>query len=407
MASQTREAKERAKRRKETMEEALKSKDFYDPRPLLNNNADINLIWGQRSNGKTYAYLKHALETYRDTKRTFVYVRRWAEDIVVKNMAKLMSPLPIEEIFGKGFIVKFWQGAFTLHDEREDIDEADREEPQVIGWAIALNQVAHTKSQTFVGVKILILDEFLQLSTERNLKDEFDAWEQTISTVLRITNDAEIYLLGNSVSKYTPYFTPYGIDPNSMNQGDIKVIELPNEFGEPTKVCAEWCKYNPKIGERTSKYVRGSKMAKTGEWEIQDVANIPHTDNEIADEKLLCSMLDTQQGITLGIFLRHSQWKTFEIINGIYTEKLHEREFLVIRKTQRKHSYYHLTTVKDLSYSTWTNWKDMVKDILDCTQIDIMKELKMGRVFCEDMFCADYFYHTYVNYLDVSMRDLL
>ena len=101
MASQTREAKERAKRRKETMEEALKSKDFYDPRPLLNNHADINVIWGQRSNGKTYAYLKNALETYRDTKRTFVYVRRWAEDIVVKNMAKLMSPLPIEDIFGK------------------------------------------------------------------------------------------------------------------------------------------------------------------------------------------------------------------------------------------------------------------------------------------------------------------
>lgn len=407
MAAKTKEEKERDKRREASIAEALKSKDFYDPRTLLGKHADINVIWGQRSNGKTYAYLKHALETYKDFKRTFVYVRRWAEDITVKNMAKLMDPLPVEKIFGKGFVIKFWRGAFTLYDEREDIDDDDRQPPEVLGWAIALNQVAHTKSQTFINVKILILDEFLQLKTERILKDEYDAWEQTISTVLRTTNDAEIYLLGNSVCKYSPYFTPYGIDPNSMKQGEIKVIELPNEVGEPTTVCAEWCKYNPKIGERTSKYVRGSKMAKTGEWEIQDVANLPHCDNEIANEKMLCSMFDSQMGLNLGIFLRRSQWKTYEIVQGIYTEKFHEREFLVIRQTPKKSSYYHLTTVKDLSYSTWTSWEMMIKDILDCTEIDVMHELKMGRVFAEDMFCADYFYHTYLQYQKVGLRDLL
>ena len=407
MARQTKEEKERDKRREASIKEALKSKDFYDPRPLLGKGADINVIWGQRSNGKTYGYLKHALETVKDTGRTFVYVRRWAEDITVKNMAKLMDPLPIEEIFGEGRIVKFWRGAFTLKDERELEDEADRDPDLTLGWAIALNQVAHTKSQTFINVKILMLDEFLQLKTERILKDEYDAWEQTISTVLRTTQDAEIYLLGNSVCKYSPYFTPYGIDPNSMQQGEIRVIELPNEYGEPTKVCAEWCKYNPKIGERTSKYVRGSKMAKTGEWEIQDVANIPHTDNELAVEKMLCSLFDSQMGLNLGIFLRRSQWKTYNIVEGIYTEQQHEREFLVIRQTPKVSSYYHLTTVKDLSYGTWTNWSDMVKDILENTQIDILNELKMGRVFCEDMFCADYFYHTYLNYQKVGLRDLL
>lgn len=402
-----REVVEREKRRKETIAEALKSKDFYDPRPLLGKKGDINLIWGQRSNGKTYGYLKHALETFKDSGRTFVYVRRWAEDISVKNMAKLMAPLPIEKIFGKGFEMRYYRGAFTLYDVREDIEEDDRQEPQTVGWAIALNQVAHTKSQTFINVKIMILDEFLQLKTERILKDEFDAWEQTISTVLRVTIDAEIYILGNSVCKYSPYFTPYGVDPNAIKQGEIKVIELPNEVGEPTRVVAEYCKYNPKIGERTSKYVRGSKMAKTGEWEIQEVANIPHTDNELATEKMLCSLFDSQMGLNLGIFLRTSKWKTFEIIQGIYTEKFHSREFLVVRQTQKVSSYYHLTTVKDLSYGTWTSWNDMVKNILEYTQIDIMNELKMGRVFAEDLFCADYFYHTYLQYQNVGVRDLL
>lgn len=404
----TREENSKARRRKQTMKEALDSKDFYDPRPLLNNHADINIVWGQRSNGKTYAFLKHALETFRDSKRTFVYVRRWAEDIVVKNMGKLFDPLPIEAIFGKGYSIRFYRGAFTLVDEREDIEENDRMDPQTIGWAIALNQVAHTKSQTFVNCKIVILDEFLQLKTERIMKDEFDAWEQTLSTVLRVTNDAEIYLLGNSVSKYSPYFTPYGIDPNRMTQGDTIVVELPNEVGQPTKVCAQWCEFNKKVSNKTSKYVRGSKMARTGEWEIQDVANLPHCDNEIATEKLLCSMLDTQMGLNLGIFLRQAKWKTFDIVNGIYTEKTHEREFLVIRETPKISSYYHLTTVKDLSYNTWTSWDAMIKDILENTGIDIAHELIMGRIFCENMFAADYFYHTYVQYKShIGLRDLL
>ena len=276
-----------------------------------------------------------------------------------------------------------------------------------MGWAVALNQIAHTKSQTFTNAKVVILDEFLQLKSERVLREEFDAWEQTLSTILRTTQDAKIFIVGNSICKYSPYFSPYGIDPNQMEQGQIKEILLTNEEGEPTKVCAEWCKYNPKIGKRTSKYVRGSRMAKTGEWEIEEVANIPHCDNEEATEQMLCSMFDPVMGINLGIFVRYAQWYTLEPVNGIYTQIPHEREFLVIRQTNIISSYYHLTTTKDLKYTTWTSLPLMWGDIKDKIGIDIDYELKMGRVYCEDSFTGDYFYHTYLAYLKVSTRDLL
>lgn len=392
---------EREKRREADIKEVLVSKDFYNPKPLLDKKGDINVIWGQRSNGKTYSYLKYALENCRDTGRTFVYVRRWAEDISIKNMAKLLSPLPIREIFGDDKSIIFGKGAFTLVSENAD------EEPQTLGWAISLNQVAHTKSQTFTNAQIVILDEFLQLKSERQLRDEFDAWEQTLSTVLRTTNDARIFILGNSVSKYSPYFTPYGIDPNTMKQGEIKEIELPNEEGLPTKVCAEWCAFNKKVGKRTSKYVRGSKMAKTGEWEIEEVANIPHTDNEVATEKMLCSMFDNVMNINLGIFIRHSVWNTLEVVNGIYTAVPHAREFLVIRQTDKQSHYYHLTNVKDLTYGSWNELSIMFKDIAENCDIDILNELYMGRVYAEDSFTADYFYHTYTSYIRTSVRDLL
>lgn len=392
---------EKEKLREKTMAEALSSKDFYSPKKLLDKNGDINVIWGQRSNGKTYSYLKYALENYRDNKRTFVYVRRWAEDIVTKNMDKLMSPLPIEKIFGKGKFIKFFRGAFWLHDE------ASKKDPECLGWAIALNQVSHTKSQTFVGAQIVILDEFIQLATERKLKDEFDAWEQTLSTILRTTNDAKIFLLGNSVGKYSPYFTPYAIDPNQMKQGEVKEIILPNEVGTPTKVIAEYCEYNEKVGQKTSKYVRGSKMARTGEWEIKDVANIPHTDNEWATEKLLCSMYDPVMNLNLGLYIRYAKWVTLEAENGIYYETPHTREFIVIRETNKHSSFYHLTTVKDLTYSSWSDLRKMFKDIEENTGIDIDRELIMGRVFAENSFVGDYFYHTYMHYQKVGIRDLL
>ena len=392
---------EKEKLRTKTMNEALSSKDFYSPKKLLEKNGDINIIWGQRSNGKTYSYLKYALENFKKHNRTFVYIRRWAEDITVKNMDKLMSPLPITKIFGEGKSIRFFRGAFWLQDEDPSVDKV------CLGWAVALNQVAHTKSQTFVDAQIVILDEFIQLASERKLKDEFDAWEQTLSTILRTTNDAKIFLLGNSVGKYSPYFTPYGIDPNSMQQGEIKEIILPNEYGSPTKVEAEYCEYNPKVGQKTSKYVRGSKMARTGEWEIQDVANIPHTDNEWSCEKMLCSMYDPVMNLNLGIYVRYAKWVTLEAENGIYYETPHTREFLVIRETNKRSSFYHLSTVKDLTYSTWSDLNKMFKDIEENTGIDINRELTMGRVFCENSFVGDYFFHTYTQYLRVSVRDLL
>lgn len=402
MATKSKEFAEKEKRRELTIKETLTSKDFYDLKPLLGLNPDIAVIWGQRSNGKTYQVLLYALKNYKKSKRTFVYVRRWAEDIVVKSMTKLMSPLPVEDIFGKGYAIKFFRGAFILYNE-----EDNEIEEQTIGWAVALNQVAHTKSQTFDKAQVIILDEFLQLKSERVLRDEFDAWEQTVSTIARTQQDMRIFIIGNSICKYSPYFSPYGIDPNQIKQGEIKEILLTNEEGEPTRVIAEWCKYNPKIGKRTSKYVRGSKMAKTGEWEIEEVANIPHTDNEVATEQLLCSMFDPIMGLNLGIFVRYAKWFTLELKDGIYVDEPHEREFLVIRQTPKQSSYYHLTNVKDLTYTSWNNIMLMWKDIKDRVGIDIEKELQMGRVYCEDSFTGDYFYHTYINYLKVDTRDLL
>ena len=37
---------------------------FYDLKAILSKGAQYNMIFGERSNGKTYAVLKYALEKY-------------------------------------------------------------------------------------------------------------------------------------------------------------------------------------------------------------------------------------------------------------------------------------------------------------------------------------------------------
>lgn len=404
--SKSKDLLEKEKRREECLE-TITPDDFYH----CSLNGDINVIISQRSDGKSYDRLAHCLKQYKEHGYRFVYIRRWAEDITIKNMSKLMDPFMVNkyvktpllhELFGPEYSIRCYRGMFQL------VDETGENEPMDIGYYVALNQVAHTKSVPFVNVKNIILDEFLQLKSERILKEEFDAYEQTLSSIIRADDDVKIWLLGNTVGKYSPYFAPYGIDIANLVQGEIKTIELPNGEGQkPTKVQVEWCKYNPKIGKKTSKYVRGSKMAVTGEWEIQSVENIPHTDNEKYTEKLLFSMYDYVMGINLGIYVRTAVWFTGVTENYALKQIPHKRQFLVIRQAQKTSSFYHLTTVKDLKYNTWTNINDMFADIKERCHIDVHNELKHNRVFSEDSFTADYFYHTYLNYSKVGIRDLL
>lgn len=402
---------EREKRREEDLK-SLTAEDFFKLDPVLATGADINVIVGQRSNGKTYSVLKKCIEDYKNEGKRFVYVRRLAESITNKFVGELLNPFLVNDFVKKPLIKELWGDNYTIRyriGQFEIIDEDKESEPEVIGYTASLNTVGTQKGRVFTNVYNIVFDEFLQLKSEKEIKEPFDAWEQLQSTIYRTHgNETKLWLLGNTVTKYSEFFTPYGINTFTMNeQGKIYTIDLPNEHGEPTKVCYLHTPSNKKIGESTSKLIRGSRMAVTGEYEIQSVASLPHTNNERAEEKLVCTLFDSVMGINLGIFKRRAVWYTNETENFITIQKPHVREFLVIRQTAKQSSFYHLTNVKGLSYGIWTDLPMMFKDIKDRCHIDIINELKHNRLYSEDMFTADYFYHTYSYYLKVGVRDLL
>ena len=69
----------------------VKKFDFYDIRRLMRDypNAYYYVVFGERSNGKTYSALEYALERYKKNGEQFAYVRRWGEDIRPKNLVDL------------------------------------------------------------------------------------------------------------------------------------------------------------------------------------------------------------------------------------------------------------------------------------------------------------------------------
>jgi hypothetical protein len=66
-----------------------------------------------------------------------------------------------------------------------------------------------TKGQDRGEVSIILFDEFL--IREQYLRDEFVDFMNVVSSLIRDRDGAIIYMLANSVSKYSPYWKEFGI----------------------------------------------------------------------------------------------------------------------------------------------------------------------------------------------------
>lgn len=376
---------------------------YWNIQPVLGTKSDINLIVGQRSNGKTYGVLKYFLQEYKRLNRRFVYVRRWHDDVKASLAGQLFEPLAeeVEKLFGEGFSVYYFRGCFYLvNDKGKKVD--------TVGYVIDLSTAHHTKSVPYVDVKYILFDEFIQMSgDERLLPNELQKWDNVLSTIIRQKTDVVIFLVANTVSKFSPYFSHYGFDINKCEQGTITTKEFPTDNGI-LRISLEYCSYSEVIGKKVSKYTV-SKMIKTGQWEIPETDDIPTSIGERVKEKLLFTIYDPEAKVTIGCYVRRSLWETIETEpnTGLMYAKSHVREFLVLHMTEKRSKYHHLSNCKSLDYNTYNDLEYMLKDIKETCDIDVVHELYMGRIFSDNMYTADYFNHCWLAYGMVNPRSLL
>ena len=253
--------------------------DFYDIRHTFKDhpNAHYYVVYGERSNGKTYSALDYALERYAKAGEEFAYVRRYAEDIRPKNLSSLFNG-HIENGVVSRLTNDKWSGIsyasarfFLNHtDEKGNLWKSD----QPIGYAFDINSMEHNKSLSYPKVTTIIFDEFL--SRSGYLPNEFILFTNLISTIVRHRNNVRIIMLGNTVNKSCPYFIEMGLKHvKEQLPGTVDVYHYAQSGLEV--VCEYTASSAKKGGKNSDVYFAFDnpelKMITTGSWEI---AIYPH-----------------------------------------------------------------------------------------------------------------------------------
>lgn len=252
---------------------------YYSLKNILKNKAVFNVIFGERSNGKTYATLKHGLEQYFKDGSQLAYVRRWKEDITGKRGQAVFSALiennEIEKLSGGKFTgIHYYTGKFFLCNY--DNGKVIYSDNDVLGFLFALTDIEHDKSTSYPKVTSIIFDEFI--TNRLYLPDEFVIFMNVISTIVRRRENVTIYMLGNTVNKYCPYFSEMGLNNvQDMEQGTIDLYS----YGESgLSVAVEYCKTSKENQLKESKkYFAFNnpklQMITGGAWELAIYPHLP------------------------------------------------------------------------------------------------------------------------------------
>lgn len=251
---------------------------YYSLNKINKKNATYNVIFGERSNGKTYATLKQVLENYFSDGSQFAYIRRWSVDVQPKRMNNLFNAIIedsyLEKLSGGKFTAIFYRtGRFylcTYNDKGKPIYN----EEDIIGYAFSLSENEHNKANSYPRVTTIIFDEFL--TNKIYLPDEFMLFMNTVSTIVRQRTNVKIYMLGNTVNKFCPYFKEMGLtNILTMKQGTIDVYT----YGETKlKVAVEYADSKKKFKKNNFYFAFNNpklKMITGGSWELNIYPHAP------------------------------------------------------------------------------------------------------------------------------------
>lgn len=243
-------------------------KKYYELQHLLDCKCFWMLLYGMRSNGKSYAVKKKIIEDAMQG-ITFVYLRRWGDDIKGPGVEAYFDDMPFNELTDGQYVgIKAYQGYLYFYTIGED------DKPVRVGGAIgrycALNLYERYKSQVFKNCGNIVYEEFL--TDKVYLNNEPKLLMQFVSTVAR-DRDINVFMIGNTISRVCPYFDEWGLAKGIHNQkpGTINIYHLKGENGV-VDIAVENCE----AVTTSSKMFFGhaSKQIIRGEWDVDDVPKL-------------------------------------------------------------------------------------------------------------------------------------
>lgn len=197
-------------------------------------SAQYYILIGQRSNGKTFCILERFVDNWLESKETMsnAVIRRWDEDFNNSKGTKFFENFVSNAERGNIIASKTNNRYNSIEWSRRawwavyvnEKGEIKRTSPVPIAYAFAISQEGHYKSGGYPRVKDILFDEMV---SRTYLADEFLSFMNLISTIVRLRDDLKIFMCGNTLSGYCPYFSEMGLkNLRQMKQGSIDLYKM-------------------------------------------------------------------------------------------------------------------------------------------------------------------------------------
>ena len=237
--------------------------------------ARFNLIYGERSNGKSYQ-VKHkkGVEKYLKTGRRFILMRRWKEEITSEKIEQYFQDVDVAKLTdGKYNCITLYRKCLYLSIYDNETGKTKRFDK--IGYVVALSTEQNYAGASYLDVDDIIFEEFMSRSVY--IPNESNKLMNFYATVDRKRLTTRLWLVGNTISRVCPYINDWGLHSviSSQKQGTIKEIII-NGNEEKIKIAIEYCK---STGQSSGTIGTNAEMINTGAWETQPQPHLPKSLN--------------------------------------------------------------------------------------------------------------------------------
>lgn len=280
--------------------------------------ARFNLIYGERSNGKSYQ-VKHkkGVEKYLKTGKRFILLRRWKEEITTEK---------IEQYFADVDVAKITNGEYnciTVYKKNLFLSKYDSETRKTkrgdkIGYVLALSTEQNYAGASYLDVEDIIFEEFM--SRNIYLPNEANKLMNLYATVDRKRLTTRLWLVGNTISRVCPYINDWNLHEiiSNQKQGTIAIKEITDDDGLVIQIALEYCK---STNQTSGTIGTNAKMINTGAWETQPQPHLPKSYNnynvlyrfgfQYQSFKFLCEYLVDKKTKTYPIWFIRPYYKEF------------------------------------------------------------------------------------------------
>lgn len=244
---------------------------YYDIVPILKENCKLNMIFGARSAGKTYAwkqlflsefmefkefrnsFIKKGIEKNYFSDKQFVYIRRTREELRLTAKYLFTDILNnYNKKYDENLYIDYRAGEFILCRNIEN----KLQKLYVIGYAIPLSMYERYKTASFDNVRYVVFEEALSKKQSTYLKDEVDNFVDLLNTIFRNRKDCKAFMIANIASNVNPYFEAWHISNyNGLKVYTYKKVKMAVDFTQGSNTLIVELKDNDFVNLASDKYI--------------------------------------------------------------------------------------------------------------------------------------------------------